>query len=309
MTDQMENLQWTLTVLVELLVLLLKSLYYIGESIYYMVAPLPEKSLADDIVLITGTGHGIGKCLALQFADVCSKVVCIDINEESNAETAKEINAKWKGKAFAYTCDVSTLEKVRELGEKVKSEVGTVTILVNNAGIMPCKPLEAHDEATIKKIFDINVFAHFWMLDAFLPGMKAANKGHIVFLSSMAGLIGFKNLVPYCASKFAVRGLAEAIMEECRVDGHKNLHFTSIFPYMVDTGLCKKPIIRFPSLLPIVTPESTAQEIISAVKKNVMEQSIPSPLLLLNNVFRCYPQKMALDFKDFMGSGVNAHDD
>lgn len=52
---------------------------------------------------------------------------------------------------------------MRELGEKVKSEVGTVTILVNNAGIMPCKPLEAHDEAIIKKIFDINVFAHFWV--------------------------------------------------------------------------------------------------------------------------------------------------
>lgn len=58
---------------------------------------------------------------------------------------------------------MSSLEKVRELGEKVKSEVGTVTILVNNAGIMPCKPFEAHDEAIIKKIFDINVFAHFWV--------------------------------------------------------------------------------------------------------------------------------------------------
>lgn len=58
---------------------------------------------------------------------------------------------------------MSTLENVRELGEKVKNEVGTVTILVNNAGIMPCKPLEAHDEATIKKIFDINVFAHIWV--------------------------------------------------------------------------------------------------------------------------------------------------
>jgi len=64
---------------------------------------------------------------------------------------------------WIFRCDVSTLEKVRELGEKVKNEVGTVTILVNNAGIMPCKPLEAHDETTIKKIFDINVFAHFWV--------------------------------------------------------------------------------------------------------------------------------------------------
>ncbi|XP_060855707.1 epidermal retinol dehydrogenase 2-like [Metopolophium dirhodum] len=151
---------------------------------------------------ITGTGHGIGKCLAMQFADLCAKVGCVDIN----AETTKEINSKWKGKAIAYTCDVSTLEKVRKLGEKVKSEVGTVTILVNNAGIMPCKPLEAHDEITIKKIFDINVFAHFWMLDTFFPEMKAMNKGHLVFLSSMAGIIGLKNVVPYCASKFAVRG-------------------------------------------------------------------------------------------------------
>lgn len=69
---------------------------------------------------------------------------------------------------MVFRCDVSTLEKVREIGEKIKSEVGTVTILVNNAGIMPCKPLEAHDEAIIKKIFDINVFAHFWVSNKYL---------------------------------------------------------------------------------------------------------------------------------------------
>ncbi|KAE9538812.1 hypothetical protein AGLY_005394 [Aphis glycines] len=308
MQNQMDKMKWS-SIVAELLLLLIKSIYYFGESIYYLIVPMPEKSLADDIVLITGTGHGIGKCLAMQFANESAKVVCVDINEQSNAETVKEINSKWKGKAFAYTCDVSTLEKVRELGEKVKSEVGTVTILVNNAGIMPCKPLEAHDEPTIRKIFDINVFAHFWMLDTFLPGMKAMNKGHLVFLSSMAGIIGLKNLVPYCASKFAVRGLAEAIMDECRDDGFTNLYFTSIFPYMVDTGLCKKPIIRFPSLLPLVTPESTAKEIISAVKKNLVQHSIPSPLLVINNIFRCYPLKISLDFKDFLGGGVDAHDD
>lgn len=52
---------------------------------------------------------------------------------------------------------------MRDLGEKIKNEVGTVSVLVNNAGIMPCKAFEAHDEATIRKIFDINVFAHFWV--------------------------------------------------------------------------------------------------------------------------------------------------
>ncbi|VVC40027.1 Hypothetical protein CINCED_3A020406 [Cinara cedri] len=307
--DQLENVKWTLSIFAEVLLLLIKSVYFIVESIYHMVVPLPEKSLADDIVLITGTGHGIGKCLAMQFADMCAKVICVDINEQSNAETAKEINVKWKGKAFAYTCDVSKLENVRELGEKIKNEVGTVTVLVNNAGIMPCKSFEAHDEATIRKIFDINVFAHFWMLDTFLPGMKVLNKGHVVFLSSMAGVLGLKNLVPYCGSKFAVRGLSEAIIDECKDDGYENLHFTVIYPYMVDTGLCKKPKIRFPSLLPLVTPESTAKTIISAVRKNLLELSIPGPLLLINHIFRCFPHKVAMDFKDFLGGGVDAHDD
>lgn len=55
------------------------------------------------MIQITGTGHGIGKCLAMQFADESAKVVCVDINEQSNNETVKEINAKWKGKAYAYT--------------------------------------------------------------------------------------------------------------------------------------------------------------------------------------------------------------
>ncbi|VVC40028.1 Hypothetical protein CINCED_3A020406 [Cinara cedri] len=236
-----------------------------------------------------------------------------------------------------FSCDVSKLENVRELGEKIKNEVGTVTVLVNNAGIMPCKSFEAHDEATIRKIFDINVFAHFWMLDTFLPGMKVLNKGHVVFLSSMAGVLGLKNLVPYCGSKFAVRGqwcklylynrqtascinrnitfvfsvsgLSEAIIDECKDDGYENLHFTVIYPYMVDTGLCKKPKIRFPSLLPLVTPESTAKTIISAVRKNLLELSIPGPLLLINHIFRCFPHKVAMDFKDFLGGGVDAHDD
>lgn len=60
-------------------------------------------------------------------------------------------------------CDVSSSENIAKLAEKVKNEVGEVSILVNNAGIMPCKTMMTHSEAEIKKIFDINVFAHFWV--------------------------------------------------------------------------------------------------------------------------------------------------
>lgn len=92
---------------------------------------------------------------------------------------------------------------ILETAKKVESEVGIITILVNNAGIMPQHDLLKHTEKEIRLIFEINVLAHFWMFEAFLPKMIERNSGHIVALSSMAGALGLTNLVPYCSSKFA----------------------------------------------------------------------------------------------------------
>ncbi|XP_055705032.1 short-chain dehydrogenase/reductase family 16C member 6-like [Phlebotomus papatasi] len=187
--------------------------YFVFEGIYLLFKPPEEKSVVGETVLITGTDHGIGREMALQYSALGATVVCWDINEEGNKETVKEICSR-KGKAHAFVCDVSKREEIIEVAKKVKAEVGTVTILVNNAGIMPCHPFLQHTDAEIRKIFDINILAHFWMMQAFLPDMIAKRHGHIVLLSSMAGIVGLQNLVPYCGSKFAVRGLTEAIKDE-----------------------------------------------------------------------------------------------
>jgi short-subunit dehydrogenase len=84
------------------------------------------------------------------------------------------------------------------------------------------------------------------MLEAFLPTMIQKNHGHVVAISSMAGIMGIPNLVPYCGSKYAVRGLMEALGEELR---KTDVKFTSILPFIVDTGLCKKPRTRYRTLL------------------------------------------------------------
>lgn len=89
-------------------------------------------------------------------------VVGVDINETGNNETIKEIKAQG-GKAFGYVCDVSKRESIVEVANKVKADVGKVSIIVNNAGIMPTHPLLQHTEGEIRKIFDINVLAHFWV--------------------------------------------------------------------------------------------------------------------------------------------------
>lgn len=109
-----------------------------------------------------------------------------------------------------------------DLAEKIKKEVGLVSVLVNNVGIMPTHPLEQQTSEEIRKVFDVNVFSQFWTLEAFLPHMKQQNRGHIVAISSIAGVVGLTNLVPYCATKFAVRGLMEALNEELRQGPFKN---------------------------------------------------------------------------------------
>jgi all-trans-retinol dehydrogenase (NAD+) len=181
-------------------------------------------------------------------------------------------------------CDVTNREQVLKLGKTILQEVGPVTVLVNNAGIMPCIPLLKTSEDQIRKTFDVNVMAHFWMLEAFLPHMIQEKKGHIVATSSIAGLCGLTNLVPYCSSKFAVRGLMEALHEELREDPRNfNIRTTTVFPYMVDTGLCKKPKIRFPGLLGLINPKTAAESIILAHREDRVEATIPRYLLPLNN--------------------------
>lgn len=296
-------------IIADALLLLLKILYYILESVYRFFVPVEEKSVAGEIVLITGTGHGIGRELALRYASLGATVVCWDLNREGNEETLKEIKKIGGANAYAYKCDVTNREEVFKLAEKVKEEVGNVTILVNNAGIMPCHTMLSHTAEEIRKIFDVNVLAHFWMLQAFLPSMIANNHGHVIALSSMAGLVGLPNLVPYCASKFAVRGLMEAMHEEVRVNAagqSSNVKFTTIYPYMVDTGLCKKPRIRFSSLMAMVPPQEAANEIIRAQRRNVIERTIPCQWMSLNGYVRLLPIKASICIKDFVDSGVDS---
>ncbi|XP_032678938.1 short-chain dehydrogenase/reductase family 16C member 6-like isoform X2 [Odontomachus brunneus] len=295
-------------ILADVLLLILKILYYICESVYKFFVPTEEKSVAGEIVLITGTGHGIGKELALRYASLGATVVCWDLNQQGNEETINEIKKMGLSTAYAYKCDVSKREEVFEVAARVQKEVGNVTILVNNAGIMPCHAFLDHTTDEIMRIFDINVLAHFWMLQAFLPSMIEKNHGHIVALSSLAGLSGIPNLVPYCASKFAVRGLMEAMSEELRVStkGKSLIKFTTIYPYMVDTGLCKKPKIKFPSALPMVLPQQAASAIIKAQRRGYREITIPAFFLSSIALLRTFPDKAGSTMMNFIDSGVDA---
>ncbi|XP_058443115.1 short-chain dehydrogenase/reductase family 16C member 6 isoform X2 [Malaya genurostris] len=292
--------------IVDILVMAVRWIYHTLESIYLLVVSPKAEDVSKDVVLVTGAGHGIGRCLAQQYAQLGATVVCLDINDKMNNETVAGIKQQ-RGNAFGYVCDVTNREQVIETAKAIKEQVGVVTILVNNAGIMPTHPILQQTEGEIRKTIDVNVLAHFWMIQTFLPDMIQRNRGSIVALSSIAGLVGLNNLVPYCGSKYAVRGIMEALHEEIRQDARKpNIRLTSVYPYMVDTGLCKKPHMRFPNLMNLVQPEEAAAAIIDGQRRGLVEVSIPKYLMYLNAFVRVFPLKAGNLLRDFLDSGVES---
>ncbi|CAG2061424.1 unnamed protein product [Timema podura] len=187
------------------------------------VAPPRLKSVEGEIVLVTGAAHGIGHHLALQLASLRAIVVCLDKDTEGNKDTAHKIRARGH-QSYAYTCDVSNRSSVQDTATMIVKEVGTVTIVINNAAIHNLNPLMVQSSEDILaevntnlmsqfwssedilEEVNINLMSQFWILQAFLPSMIDNNHGHVVCMSSMCGVAGVKDMVPYCASKFAVSG-------------------------------------------------------------------------------------------------------
>ncbi|XP_041975216.1 epidermal retinol dehydrogenase 2-like isoform X2 [Aricia agestis] len=293
--------------------MLLRILYETLKSVFQVIVPPSPKDVKDDIILITGTGHGMGREVAVRLARLGATLVCVDINSANNEETAKIIKQE-KGKAHAYRCDVTNRAAVMELAEKVKREVGDVTILVNNAGIMPCKPLLQQTEQEIRLMNDINIHGNLWMIQAFLPAMISSERGQIVAMSSMAGLMGLGNLVPYCGSKYAVRGIMDALAMELHMDPRRldGIKLTTICPYMVDTGLCKKPRVRFQNLRSnrVVGVDEAADTIVDAIRRELTDITIPHELYYVNK-FLYVPMSRAAKHigYEFFNAGVDAHDD
>ncbi|XP_067626176.1 epidermal retinol dehydrogenase 2 isoform X2 [Eurosta solidaginis] len=291
----------------EFFVVFIKILLELFLRIFDKMMTKKLKDISGEIVLITGAGHGIGRELALHYTAFGSVVICVDINEKNNEETVKKAKRLMQTSVHAYTCDVSDREAVLKLAVKVESEVGRISVLVNNVGIMPTHPLEQHTAKEIKRVFDINVLSHFWALEAFLPHMKQQGRGHIICISSIAGIVGLTNLVPYCATKYAVRGMMEALHEELRDGPYKNLiKLTVVYPYMTNTGLCKRPKVKFPSMLGLLDPKEVARQIVLAHRSSVNEITIPSSLLHINNWCRLLPLRCGLLLKDYIDSGVES---
>ncbi|KAM4907533.1 epidermal retinol dehydrogenase 2-like [Sylvia borin] len=276
-------------------------IYYSLESLVFLVVPVRKKNVSGEIVLITGAGSGIGRLLAIKFASLGATVVLWDINQEGLNGTVKLARENGAGRVHSYICDCSKRQDVYRVADQVKKEVGDVSILINNAGIVIGKRFLDSPDSLLEKTMEVNTIAHFWTYKAFLPAMTAANHGHLVSIASCAGMCGGSQVSDYCASKFAAIGFAESIDMEMRVLRKTGVKTTIVCPYIINTGMFNGVKSKWPHMLPILDPEYVAERIINAVRQNQEMLIIPRIFYFIFFLKSFLPVKATVLLSDYFG--------
>jgi NADP-dependent 3-hydroxy acid dehydrogenase YdfG len=192
-----------------------------------------SKGIAGKVVLITGGSTGIGAEVARLLASRGAKVAVAARRQDKLDEVVAEITAQG-GAAKGYTLDVTNKHQVQEVVATVVADFGKLDVLINNAGLMPIRPMSEVNTDEWDAMIDVNLKGTLYGIAAALPRFIAQESGHIINLSSVAGIKVFApGGTVYSGTKFAVSAISEGLRQEV---GDK-IRVTSIEPGAVDSDL------------------------------------------------------------------------
>lgn len=188
-----------------------------------------------NIAIVTGAGTGIGAAIATRLAARGDTVLLFG----RRAETLEAVAATLDGRAIVHPGDVRNRDDVQAVVARAE-ELGGVTHMINNAGIMPIAPMKDANSDDWRDTLEVNVLGALHAIEAVLPGMRARASGHIINISSVAGRNPFPGAAVYSASKAALDSLSEGLRAEIAAD-HKHagpsIRVTTIAPGAVSTNL------------------------------------------------------------------------
>ena len=189
--------------------------------------------LTNQIAVVTGAGRGIGRAIALKFANEGADVVVVSRTQENSEKVAAEIRALGR-KAWAHAVDVSDSASVSAAAEKILAEAGKVDILVNNAGVTRDGLLMRMSDADWDSVLNTNLKGAFLVTKAFSRAMIKARTGRIINISSVIGLIGNAGQCNYAASKAGLIGFTQSAAKELAGRG---ITVNAIAPGFIETDM------------------------------------------------------------------------
>lgn len=198
--------------------------------------------LKDKITLVTGAGSGIGRSIAETFAQSEAMVYVTDIDEAAGLLSVKKIRESG-GKAEFLKLDVRSEKDCEQAAKRVLEKEGRLDVLVNNAGIGHVGTMLETSGEDIDRLHAVNVRGVFNVSKAFLPSMVSRKKGVIVNMASIGGVVGIRDRLAYCMSKFAVVGITKAMALDHAADG---IRVNCICPGRVETPFVTQRLKEYP---------------------------------------------------------------
>lgn len=236
------------------------------------------RTLDDKVVVITGAGSGIGRALALETARQGSLLALSDVDDAGLAETVEQVKASGVREVRSDHLDVADRAAFAAYATAVAEHFGRVNVVVNNAGVALAGNLADLTYDDMEWIVGVNFWGVVHGTKEFLPHLIASGDGHVVNLSSLFGLISMPGQSAYNATKYAVRGLTEALREEMIVAGHP-VGVTAVHPGGVKTAIARNARVSaredkaataklFDERLARMTPERAAEIIVRGVLRD-----------------------------------------
>ncbi len=232
------------------------------------------KRLDGKVVVITGAASGIGRALAQEVARRGGVLAISDVDAVGLQETAALVTAATGQEARVDKLDVRDRAAWKEYAASVVADLGTVNVVVNNAGVALTGDVEKMDYEHLEFVMDVNFWGVVQGTMEFLPHLIASGDGHLVNISSLFGLMAVPGQSAYNASKFGVRGFTEALRQEMVLNDHP-VSVTSVHPGGIKTAIARNARAVgvdhaehanfFDDKLAKTTPEKAAEVIVEAM--------------------------------------------
>ena len=265
----------------------------------------------ESVAVITGAASGIGRALAVRFAQekIAGVAVC-DVNEQDLNETAEMVE-KLGVPVSAHLVDTSKLEQIERLKDEVLAKHGRATHLINNAGVGLFGTFEQISLEDFEWLMSINFWGVIYGCKVFLPVLKQQESAHIVNISSVFGLIAPPEQTAYCSSKFAVRGFTESLRHELE---DTNVRVSSVHPGGIKTNIARNSRLgkdtpekhkaqgeRFFDKVAQTSAEQAAETIVRGIKAKNPRILIGKDAHAINYISRLFPKKYLKVFERLAG--------